>query len=71
MSEATKDATTTQLEAGVPFVSAEQAEAAALDAGLDPAEVDPLIESYEDSQLEAHFEHLAKALQGSCGGPGC
>ncbi len=53
LSQATKDLTSTQLEAGVPFVPADQAAAAATEAGLAPAEVSDLVESYEDSQLEA------------------
>jgi Na+/melibiose symporter-like transporter len=53
LSQATKDATTTQLEAGVPFVTTDQAAAAATDAGLPPAEVTELVDRYSDSQLEA------------------
>jgi EmrB/QacA subfamily drug resistance transporter len=53
LSQATKDLTSTELEAGVPFITAEQAAAAASDAGLPPAEVTELVDSYEDSQLQA------------------
>ncbi len=38
---------------GVSFVSAEQVRTSASEAGLDPASVDAVVESYEDAQLEA------------------
>jgi EmrB/QacA subfamily drug resistance transporter len=53
LSQSTKDTTTTQLEAGVPFVTTDQARAAAEDAGLPPDEVDTLAGSYAEAQLDA------------------
>jgi EmrB/QacA subfamily drug resistance transporter len=53
LSQSTKDLSATQLEAGVPFVPATQLQAAATSAGLPPAEVNRLVDSYEDAQLEA------------------
>jgi hypothetical protein len=53
LSQSTKDMTTTQLEAGVPFVTTDQAQTAAEDAGLPPDEVDTLVDSYADAQLDA------------------
>lgn len=42
-----------QLSAGASFVPSEEVNAAAVDAGLDPATADALVESYEDAQLTA------------------
>lgn len=53
LSQSTKDQASVQLEAGVPFVTAEQVDAAASDAGLPEAEVDVVVENYEDAQLVA------------------
>lgn len=38
---------------GIDFVSVDQIEAAALDAGIDPQETDAIVAQYQDAQLEA------------------
>jgi MFS family permease len=53
LSQQTKDTTTVSLEAGVPFVPASELHAAATKAGVPPAEVDALVSSYSDAELEA------------------
>jgi hypothetical protein len=53
LSQSTKDQAAVQLEAGVPFVPVDQVEQAATDAGLPPAEVSAVTDSYADSQLTA------------------
>lgn len=53
ISQATTQQVTVSLQAGVPFVSIEQAQAAVDAAGIDPAEGDAIIARYGESQLQA------------------
>jgi EmrB/QacA subfamily drug resistance transporter len=53
ISDATKEQATVQLEAGVPFVPADEVRAAADEAGLPPGETDVIVAAYEESQLDA------------------
>jgi EmrB/QacA subfamily drug resistance transporter len=53
ISDATKQQTSVQLEAGVPFVPASEVRAAADEAGLPPGETDAIVHAYEESQLDA------------------
>jgi EmrB/QacA subfamily drug resistance transporter len=53
LSEATKNTANISLEAGVPFVPASEVETAATKAGLPPDEVDVVVASYSDAELDA------------------
>jgi EmrB/QacA subfamily drug resistance transporter len=53
ISQATKDTANVSLEAGVPFVPADDLRVAATKAGVPPAEVDALVSHYSDSELQA------------------
>ncbi len=53
ISDATQQQVSVQLEAGVPFIPADDVRAAADDAGLPPGETDAIVEAYEESQLDA------------------
>ena len=53
ISSATKQQASVQLEAGVPFVPADDVRAAAEKAGLPPGETDAIVAAYEESQLDA------------------
>jgi MFS family permease len=53
ISDATQEQVSVQLEAGVPFVPADDVRTAADDAGLPPGETDAIVEAYEESQLDA------------------
>jgi EmrB/QacA subfamily drug resistance transporter len=53
LSQATKDTANISLEAGVPFVPAEEVRAAADHAGIPPDEVDVVVDAYSDSELAA------------------
>ncbi|MFI7299386.1 MFS transporter [Streptomyces sp. NPDC050121] len=52
LSEETRRQTGVALEAGISFVSTEQVRSAAEDAGLPPAEVDAVADSYASAQLD-------------------
>ncbi|MGW0946360.1 MFS transporter [Streptomyces sp. NPDC002623] len=52
LSEETRQQTGVALEAGISFVPTEQVRTAAEDAGLPPAEVDALVDSYASAQLD-------------------
>ncbi|WP_133917935.1 MFS transporter [Streptomyces sp. NBC_00582] len=52
LSEQTRQKTSVALEAGIGFVSTDQVRTAAEQAGLPPAEVDALTDSYADAQLD-------------------
>lgn len=53
ISAATREQVEVRLSAGGSFVSAEEVGNTATEAGLEPAEVDAIVESYEGAQLEA------------------
>jgi EmrB/QacA subfamily drug resistance transporter len=53
LSQSTKETASVSLEAGVPFVPADDLATAATDAGIPPKEVDVLVSSYQESELAA------------------
>ncbi len=53
LSEATKNTANISLEAGVPFIPASEVETAAAKADVPPDEVDVIVASYSDAELDA------------------